>query len=231
VLSSAQAVTISSSGIWTDAEIQDFEQLEGLGTNQVSWGTPAAPEFNPEQKKSSYVFEGNSEYLGDDFVGQEFNLGLFTHNNFPIFPPFLTGATLQVSLEFANGLVQTFDLNFFFEHLETPNSPESGGCAAGGVPPCPDRVRILNSGVSEDTLEIGGVTYFLRILGFRDLETGILTRSFLTDEVAINQAFLVAELTRAIPWQTDALAGSTALVLVGLAYTRYRKAKTSLTTN
>lgn len=237
VLSSSQAVTITSSGIWTEAQIDPIDDigtttLEGLNTNQISWGGTA--EFPiPTEEKSSYVFNGTSQDLGDNFLGQEFDLGLFTHNNFPIFAPFLTGATLEVSLEFASGVVQTFDLTFLFKHFETPNFPDDPEtprverCAAGGNEPCPDRVRLLNSGISEDTVEIDGVTYFLRILGFRDVETGLLTRSFLTDEAAVNQAFLVAELTRAIPWQTDALAGSAGLLFVGLVYNRYRKTKTS----
>lgn len=169
--------------------------------------------------------------MGDDFAGQDFILGSFTHNNFPIFAPSITGATLEVTLELSNGEVEIFNLSFLFDHFETVNFPDDlatprvEGCAAGGIAPCPDRVRIEGDGIANETIEIDGVTYFLRIIAFLDPETGLQTREFLTDEIASNQAFLVAELTRAIPWETDLLAGSASFVVLGLIYSHYRKIK------
>lgn len=154
----AQAATVNTSGIWTSVNPPGLSTLTGLNTNQISWGTPAGG-----SGKSSYVFQGVS---GVTLPAPEtdFLLGTFTHNNFPIFPPSITGAALDLNLSITNGNILNQTFSFNFNHNETNNQQP---CNPTGSTVCPDVVSFLNNGESNETITIGGVEYALFISGFQ----------------------------------------------------------------
>ena len=176
----AAAVPITSSGIWTAA----VPSASGINTNQISWGSPAT-----SAGQSSYIFNGVNP--GDaPLDGMLFEIGSFTHNNFPIFAPLLTGADLRITLNFTDaGVSQSFD--YEFEHTETPNN--ANPCAEGGVSPCPDLVSIPDAS-STETILLGTDFYRLNIVGFSQDGGSTVTGSFLTLENAPNTAALFAQL-------------------------------------
>ncbi|MEM8839519.1 MAG: choice-of-anchor K domain-containing protein, partial [Pseudomonadota bacterium] len=107
----------SVTGVWTSAS---GAAVGGLGTNQISWGTPLGA------SQSSYVFDGVAPPTQGPFsAGDDFTLGTFTHNNFPITGSAITGATLEVTImgTAQNGSSENFNLTstFDFDHFETPN--------------------------------------------------------------------------------------------------------------
>jgi hypothetical protein len=180
----AQTFTFDSSGFWTESELSNNNSASGDGTDTISWGVPAT-----NDGQSSYNFTGLSN--GSLTVGQAFDFGTFTHNNFPIFAPSLESAKLNVNLDILGATSQTF--SFLFDHFETPNN--ANPCAAGGVSPCPDLVSFPNN-TSEQTIEIGGEEYNLTLLGFNGVD------EFLTLENQANEAILSGKLTKVVPPET-----------------------------
>lgn len=183
----AQAISISTSGVWTSVTPDGITTVNGIDTNTVSWGTPVGLE------QSSYIFDGQSAFTAP-LDGTDFLLGTFTHNNFPIFLPGITGANLALSL--SGGVSKTF--NFFFEHNETPNDGNGFGFCpdtpAFGTP-CPDIVSIPNTASSE-TISINGEQYRLLISGFT-LGGNVVDR-FITIENQANSAQIFGRL-EAVP--------------------------------
>ena len=194
----ANAASLTTSGTWTDADPADTVGLTGLGTSEISWGTP----FPPNTFQSGYSFVGIGPATVDpaDLVASPFALGTFTHNNFPISnipaPGSITGATLDVGLAL-DAFSTTFTFNF--NHNETPNEPESGICAAGGVPLCPDEVSFLDGGVSSQFITLEGIDYNLTLIGFSQDGGTTLVDRFLTLEGQANSAVLYAQLTEVPP--------------------------------
>ena len=112
----AQALNVSTSGIWTDFTGSPYD-FNGLGTKKISWGLPAYSDSD----QSSYVFEGVNDFdLDLDGSTSTFELGTFTHNNFPIYVSAITGANLALNLDLESIGSKTFNLSF--GHDETPNS-------------------------------------------------------------------------------------------------------------
>ncbi|NET56308.1 MAG: PEP-CTERM sorting domain-containing protein [Symploca sp. SIO2E6] len=177
--SSATAASLNTSGTWTNTE--PALSISGEGTNTISWGTGGT---------SSYVFEGVSTTVEiDDLIDTPFLLGQFTHNNFPIFPPSLESATLNIDFSL-DSFNQTF--SFDFTHFETPNSDTP--CAAGGVQPCPDLVSFPNEGSSQ-LITLDGIDYNFTLIGFSQNGPDNAVNEFLTLENQTNTADLFAKLT------------------------------------
>jgi hypothetical protein len=194
----ADAVTTlqidSVTGVWTSSV--GGSNVNGVGTNTLSWGGG-----NPQ---SSYVFTGDAPpAFGGILPGAVFDLGTFTHNNFPILLPAISMATLAVDvtgtlfLDGVNSGVFSIMSTFDFEHNETPNSLP---CDPTGATICPDVVTLmLNEGASE-TIEIDGVSYILDITGF--VVGGVLVDQYVTEENQENDAILQGrfrEVTSVIP--------------------------------
>lgn len=208
----AEAVTTlqidSVTGAWTSST--GGINVSGVGTNTLSWGGG-----NPQ---SSYVFTGDAPpAFGGILPGADFNLGTFTHNNFPIILPAISEATLAVDVLgtlFIDGVDSgNFNVSsvFDFQHNETPNTAP---CDPMGATICPDVVTImLNAGASE-TLVIDGVSYILDVTGF--VVGGVLQDQFVTEEGLENDAILqgrfreissVIPVPAALPLFLSALAG------------------------
>ena len=176
----AASITVTDiTGTWGNAT---GAAVTGDGTDTISWGSPATSDG-----ASSYNFEAANVPIVDP--GSPFVIGDFTHNNFPVFPPSITGADLTVTVE---GDIdgQAFSLGgvFQFSHFETPNG--ANPCAAGGTNPCPDLVTYLGAtGLFGDTIVVDDTEFVLSLTGFADGLT------FLTAEGESNSAQLFAEFT------------------------------------
>lgn len=188
-VSSAQAIIINSAGNWLNPT-GTASNVNGVGTNQISWGTPV----NQHRSQSSYVFTGNGGVnVADSSIdGSIFDLGIFTHNNFPIFNFNFTGVDLTIGLgitDNSNNPLVNKNFNFTFNHRETPNG---GVCNPIGFTICPDVVTIPMATATE-LVNIFGDTYELELLGFRDAAGGLVTQ-FITEENQVNTATLFGSL-------------------------------------
>ncbi|MGP9831338.1 THxN family PEP-CTERM protein [Marinobacter sp. NSM] len=190
---SAAVINLTSvTGLWT-ATTPVFPDVTGQNTNEIRWGVPAS-----SGGQSGYRFDSAATpaLVNEDVA---FNLGTFTHFNYPIYEPALTSAQLTVhsTLEI-DGVEETVMSVFEFLHWETPN--EDRTCANGGanysgvnINGCADRVTFaLNVGASDSFL-IGGVNYFVDIAGF--FYDGALADEFWTKEKKSNTAMLKGLIT------------------------------------
>jgi hypothetical protein len=162
----------------------------GPTTSSIRWGTPT------EQFRSGYIFTADippavSVTLPPSPSGW-FQLGTFTHRNWPI-----TGDTLsQVNLDVAidvniGGTPVNRTYTYSLSHYETPNTGRLSGCQAfqQSATPCDDRVQI--SGPTGATINVGGVDYTL-FLGFSSDGGNTILNQFITEERKNNVAGLYA---------------------------------------
>ncbi|MBK5930583.1 hypothetical protein CCR82_08625 [Halochromatium salexigens] len=185
----------------------------------MTWGDPAT-----NAGQSSYVFVDNEVPIESIVPEDLFQIGEFTHNNFPIFPPSLDSADLQISL-----VIDIFDDSdvkigenlsvssvFRFDHLETPNSADP--CEAGGEQPCPDLVSFSLTS-TPDTITIDDVVFGLTIAGFSTIPVNLpesFTEEFLTLENQANTAVLLASFSSDIPREVPT-PGALPLLAIGAA--------------
>ncbi|MFK7744960.1 MAG: THxN family PEP-CTERM protein, partial [Roseobacter sp.] len=156
----ANTLTVDSvTGVWENAVADPVGgTISGTGTSTITWGNPSG---QPQQ--SGYTFVGAAPPSVTFNEGEQFLLGTFTHNNFPITGTSLDTVDLQVSIGIA-GHACPVETVFSFDHFETPNN--ANPCAGGGPNPCGDVVTTtLNTGMSE-TFDIDGVEYIFNVLGF-----------------------------------------------------------------
>lgn len=178
------------SGTWT-AATPGYPDVTGVGTSTIKWGTPTY-----YGNQSGYSFEG---YAPPSFQIEEdslFQLGKFTHFNYPITGSSLETASLLVSMTLSiGGFEKTIESVFDFEHWETINHPYNGRCANGGYSGyginyygCADRVTFTrNEGASEEFV-LGNTAFYLDIAGF--FYNHELASEFWTKEKRANHAFL-----------------------------------------
>lgn len=217
----ADPVTVdinSVTGVWTSAAPPGV--ANGVGTNQISWGFPA------NGSQSSYSFVGVAPPpVMDVPLETLFDLGTFTHNNFPVFAPSITGAVLQVTtnLTVHDGFTLTLNVVSVFEftHNETPNAAET--CLPGSGSVCDDVVIFAINPSESDSFMIDGVSYLIDISGF--LVGGNLVNSFMTLEDQSNTATMRGIVAaRTTPTQVP-VPPSLALVGIGVAVTALARAR------
>jgi len=197
---SANAIIIDTNGTWQSVQQNDgpVASINGLGTDKVSWGDPFPGPGGPQ---SAYSFTGVSG-LDAPVDSTLFALGTFTHDNFVIKLPSITGAMLKLHMDITGDGSQ--DFNYFFNHNETFNNGDNndGVCEIVGTnPPCPDEVTIPDA-ESFESIVIDGKVYALTIVGFSQDGGNTIVPGFLTEENAPNSATLYAKLaapTRRVP--------------------------------
>jgi LPXTG-site transpeptidase (sortase) family protein len=178
----------SVSGVWT-ATNGGGNTVTGIGTNLVSWGRSSG------YGKSGLRFDGSS---GEEFnEGDYFLLGSLTHLNWPVFLPTASGATLQITLDFAHpDVLPDPSFTFEFDIEETPNS--AGDCPAWhteGALPCDDKITFPQS-YGQEMFLIGDKQYTLKIVGFVDsFPNGTQMSEFITHEMENNTVHLVGILS------------------------------------
>ena len=211
----ANAVLITSDGIWNSITETGTPNVDGAGTDTILWGTAV----NAGNSRSAWSFIGLSNFdAGDITDGSEFELGTFRHKNSPITGGSITGADLVLDLTIGGNNLGP--LTFTFGHDETPNS---GTCARTPLPgfgKCPDIVSIPMATAME-TIIIDAIAYELTIEGFKLSAGGPTLSEFVTQEKADNRAQLYGSLSRAVPEPSVlALFG---LGLLGLGFASRRR--------
>ena len=169
--------TVVTSGIWRDVS-ENLPRITGLNSQQISWGRMT----KRSRLQSAYSFNGRKTPLRLD--GEEFVLGTFTHNNFPIKMGRVNSFSvkLEVSVAFDEGnFNRTFTFNM--HHTETLNR--------GSREQSADRV-LLSSVISRESVLIDGKTYAVEIVGFK--QNGAVVKEFISYEDSANSAVIVAKL-------------------------------------
>ena len=197
----------------------------GNGTTSptIEWGTPA----NNANRQSGYNFTAAGTPINQNLPPSptpEFDLGLFTHMNFPITGTSLSSVTLEVVAGIAvdGNDIGTRSFFFDFTHEETPNG--ANPCANGGangsgvnVNGCADIVEISFNSLSENFM-VDDEFFTLDVVGFRT--GGNLVEGFETKEKRKNKAQIVAVITRDVrpptPGQEVPEPGTLGLMAIGL---------------
>lgn len=203
-------VTIASvAGEWvsvTPVDVFDYEQTDGENSSEIRWGDPFYSASDPQ---SGYRFDGAAPPQFTVDPDTEFNLGTFTHFNWPISsrPSSGSASITQAELQLTYGIsvgdqAFTFAQTYVFEHDETPNYPswpntnpdtpcQYVGVTGEGVNVngCADRVTVSMDEAISETLVHDGYAYSFDMSGFR--VDGELFNFFLTQEEANSSAFLV----------------------------------------
>ena len=149
----------------------------------VSWGGT--------NQNSNYTFDDNNSLTTAQSldVNSTFELGTFTHNNFPVSSS-ITSVSLQLSFNAViNGYAATVNHAIKFDHNETPNSNDPVASR--------DIVKISNAStivpVTITTLDGETETYNFQIVGFVD-GSGNIVDTVYTNESASNSYKLIAKL-------------------------------------
>lgn len=187
--SSAATVT-GVTGIWSSAVNSNGGSVAGVGTSELSWGVPAGYGY------SGYSFVSSSVPFSP-VPESQFTFGTFVHRNFPVYPPSLSSAVLDLSIAVdIDGTGYTLSASYLFEHEETPNT--AGTCPAGSVTVCDDIVKFSAITDSFDTVMVDGVEYTFLLDNFVTA-AGDPVSEFMTWEGYSNQALLVGRFTSEIP--------------------------------
>ena len=172
------AALVAVSGSWVSTNDDDGTYgLNGLGTDQIFWGSPAT-----SRGQSGYEFQSATQSGGFDIeAGTQFDLGTFIHHNRTIWTrgrhtdgmaSSIRGAQLKVdyALDFGGGDLRRYSSVFDFLHNETRNrsNPCANGEANGvGVNSngCADKVTLTRNDDQSDSFVIDGLRYQLDISG------------------------------------------------------------------
>ncbi len=147
-----------------------------------------------------------------------FEIGNFTHVNFPVGPNSITGIDLRISFDIivdGNDL-GVHDFFFHFDHDETTNNldpcPYGGANGQGvNVNGCADRVLVSFLNTS-DSFTVDNVVYTLNLVGFANDCAQSVSNTYLTTENANNTAALCAT----IATRTSVVPEPGTLALLGL---------------
>lgn len=148
---------------------------------------PATISWGDIYGRSSYAFDAEDVPFTVYSNGSLFDLGTFTHNNFPITSgTAITGVSLFIDLGIANfGLIEA---TFVFNHNETPNSCTGTNCSN-------DIVTLTNPNVNAHFIS-GGVDYYFNLIGFSTDGGSTVSTTFSTVENQSNTATLYGEITQ-----------------------------------
>ncbi|WP_138988532.1 Calx-beta domain-containing protein, partial [Neptunomonas concharum] len=164
----------------TNIELNDGDAL----TDQLEWGTAAS-----SAGRSGYVFVDDTGLKTGELVTTNsiFEVGQFTHNNFPVFAPSLDTTVLSVNFTVnVNGVDNPLNMLINLDHNETPNN---------GADP---RDIITISGSSQ-SFTVDGQDYEVVIRGFSANPGDTPVTQIFTDENAANTFTLYAEIVSTDP--------------------------------
>ena len=204
---SAAVFNITSlTGNWVEYTPTDVYGLNIQNTtdsSRIAWGDPANG-----VDQSSFVVDWiiPPAVEVDTDVATEFDLGVFTHNNFWLYgapqgSTAITAAVLDVAMEFMIGSASfLIEQSFTFDFEETLNFPDNNGpCAFGGtagsgvnIEGCADRIQFTRNEGTGDSVIVDGVEYTLDISGF--MVGDQLASFFLTEEKQSSEAVLVGRI-------------------------------------
>jgi|GEM_PF-903215 len=178
----------SVTGVWTS--ITGGSGYSGINTNEIRWGSPSGA------IKSGLKFTNSGTQSFNE--GNTFYLGMLTHMNWGTYSgTAATGATLQITLDFARPDIANQILTYNFAIEETSNGYDLYYCPAYQVSetPCDDKVTFPNS-YGTQVFVIDDVQYTLVIDGFvSEYPSGSVLSAFITEEQKDNSAFLVGHLS------------------------------------
>jgi hypothetical protein len=165
--------TVVTSGVFPSTN-PAVSPVSGLGTADLKWGSSGS--------QSGYQFRGTAADVQLD--GTEFVVGTFVHRNKPtnINTSQFT-VQLTVNVMFEDGT--TTDLNFDFQHNETPNNTNSS--------PADDDLVDLETFVHPQPITISGKQYRAVLSGFK--RNGQIVRQFRSPEGGVNFAEVVCMFT------------------------------------
>lgn len=191
------------------AQTVDLNDVESVFSNPVggnvtfisAQGPLSVITWGDANGESGYSFAGLAPQLSLDLSDgfELFQLGTFSHSNFPI-----TAGTGISSVNFTafltfGGVATALEETFLINHFETPNA--GNPCADGGtvgvgvnVNGCADQVTFA-SNPSSQVVEIDGQNYFLSLTGFSTtFDPNAIVEEFWTVENSGNEAALYATL-------------------------------------
>lgn len=225
---SAATVSVTGiSGIWASAT--PAAAVSGIGTDTISWGTPAG---GSAQSNYNFTAQGTPINL---LEGVSALMGQFTHTNFPITGSSLTAAVLDITFDLLIGGTTAASItnSYNFTHWETENAqdPCANGDAQGvGVNSngCADRVQATLNNATAQTFTVDGVEYTINLDSFGGFGTEGGLPTFWTVEGQSNTADLMMSYSTYIPPAPIPLPATAWMLLAGIgglaAYRRRQRA-------
>lgn len=181
--------------IWTSLTGQDPSTFQGIGTNEVRWGTPLTGQ------KPGLRFDGSAPPPTPISIGDPFDLGTFTHFNFvTAMGTAVSSADISILLQLDNNgdFFSPDPLNFSFNIEETLNFFNVSSCPSFQKSSlgCDDRITFPKSFPTE-TFFVDNQELTLELLGFQ--VGGETVPAFITEEKKSNSAVLLGRITQLTP--------------------------------